>query len=39
GKYCGHNPHLLRDILKKDWNFKGFVITDFAWGIRYHIDQ
>jgi len=34
GKYCGHNPHLLRDILKKDWNFKGFVITDFAWGIR-----
>ncbi|MHA2006325.1 MAG: beta-glucosidase [Promethearchaeota archaeon] len=34
GKYCGHNPHLLRDILKKDWNFKGFVITDFFWGIR-----
>ena len=34
GKYCGHNPHLLRDILKDDWNFKGFVITDFAWGIR-----
>jgi beta-glucosidase len=34
GKYCGHNPHLLRDILKEDWNFKGFVITDFGWGIR-----
>ena len=34
GKYCGHNPHLLRDILKEDWNFKGFVITDFVWGIR-----
>ncbi|KKM93005.1 hypothetical protein LCGC14_1212730, partial [marine sediment metagenome] len=34
GKYCGHNPHLLRDILKDDWDFKGFVITDFAWGIR-----
>ena len=34
GKYCGHNPHLLRDILKKDWNFKGFVLTDFFWGIR-----
>ncbi|MFW9824847.1 MAG: glycoside hydrolase family 3 protein, partial [Candidatus Thorarchaeota archaeon] len=29
GKYCGHNPHLLREILKQDWNFKGFVITDF----------
>ncbi|MFX1489383.1 MAG: glycoside hydrolase family 3 C-terminal domain-containing protein, partial [Promethearchaeota archaeon] len=34
GKYCGHNSHLLRDILKEDWNFKGFVITDFVLGIR-----
>jgi len=34
GKYCGHNPHLLRDILKEDWNFNGFIITDFGWGIR-----
>ena len=34
GKYCGHNPHLLLDILKDDWNFKGFVITDFVRGIR-----
>lgn len=34
GKYCGHNSHLLGDILKKDWNFEGFVITDFGWGIR-----
>ena len=33
GKYCGHNPHLLREILKGDWNFKGFVITDFVRGI------
>ena len=34
GKYCGHNPHLLRDVLKEDWNFKGFVLTDFFLGIR-----
>lgn len=34
GKYCGHNPHLLRDILKNDWQFKGFVVTDFGLGIR-----
>ena len=34
GKYCGHNPHLLRDILKNDWAFDGFVITDFILGIR-----
>ena len=34
GKYCGHNEHLLRDILKDEWGFKGFVITDFIFGIR-----
>ena len=34
GIYCGHNEHLLRDILKNDWGFKGFVITDFLLGIR-----
>ena len=34
GHYCGHNTHLLRDILKKDWGFEGFVISDFVFGIR-----
>jgi len=34
GYFCGHNVHLLRDILKNDWDFKGFVITDFHLGIR-----
>ena len=34
GKYCGHNPHLLTQILKQDWGFEGFVITDFMLGIR-----
>jgi len=34
GEYCGHNSHLLREILKNDWKFEGFVITDFIWGIR-----
>ncbi|RJP95622.1 MAG: glycosyl hydrolase [Desulfobacteraceae bacterium] len=34
GAYCGHNGHLLRDILKNEWGFEGFVISDFLLGIR-----
>ncbi len=34
GHYCGHNRHLLTEILKQDWGFRGFVITDFLFGIR-----
>jgi beta-glucosidase len=34
GQWCGHNRYLLRDILKKEWGFKGFVMSDFAYGIR-----
>lgn len=33
GEYCGHNAHLLREILKGDWGFPGFVISDFVFGI------
>jgi beta-glucosidase len=38
GEYCGHNTHLLRDILKGDWKFKGFVITDAIYGIYNGVD-
>lgn len=34
GHYCGHNSHLLRGILKKEWGFEGFVVSDFVFGIR-----
>jgi len=34
GRYCGHNSHLLKDILKKEWGFEGFVVSDFVFGIR-----
>jgi beta-glucosidase len=34
GKQCGHNPHLLRDILKNEWGFRGFVMSDFMLGIK-----
>ena len=30
GVYACENKYLLTDILKKDWNFKGFVLSD--WG-------
>jgi len=30
GYYCSENKHLLNDILKKEWAFKGFVVSD--WG-------
>ena len=30
GDYACENKHLLTDIVKKDWNFKGFVLSD--WG-------
>lgn len=34
GEYCGHNSHILRGILKSEWGFKGFVVSDFILGIR-----
>ena len=34
GYYCGHNRHLLRDILKEEWGFDGFVMSDFIWGVK-----
>ena len=30
GDYCSENKHLLLDILKGEWGFKGFVVSD--WG-------
>jgi beta-glucosidase len=34
GAYCAHNSHLLRDILKGDWGFQGYVISDWVFGTR-----
>lgn len=30
GAYCSENNYLLNTVLKKEWNFKGIVISD--WG-------
>ncbi len=33
GVYCAENPFLLKDVLQKEWGFKGFVVSD--WGSTY----
>src|SRR5208337_3229738 len=33
GHYCAESDHLLGEILRKEWGFKGFVISD--WGSTY----
>lgn len=33
GEYCGQSEKLIRRILKGDWGFDGFVISDFVWGV------
>ncbi|HTO93161.1 MAG TPA: glycoside hydrolase family 3 C-terminal domain-containing protein, partial [Bacteroidota bacterium] len=30
GYWCSENPWLLTDVLKKEWGFRGFVVSD--WG-------
>ncbi|HVU24235.1 MAG TPA: glycoside hydrolase family 3 C-terminal domain-containing protein [Opitutus sp.] len=34
GEWCGQNRPLLTEILKEQWGFTGFVITDFIFGMR-----
>ena len=35
GDYACENKYLLTDVLKKDWNFKGFVVSD--WGATHSV--
>lgn len=34
GTWAGQNRHLLTAVLREDWGFTGFVMTDFIWGLR-----
>lgn len=34
GEYAGHNHYLLNQVLKEEWDFDGFVVSDFIWGLR-----
>ncbi len=34
GDWCGQNTTLLTDVLREEWGFEGFVMSDFIWGLR-----
>lgn len=34
GIHCGHHNYLLNEVLKDEWNFDGFIMSDFGWGVR-----
>jgi beta-glucosidase len=34
GTFCGDSAELLTTILREEWGFKGFVISDFIFGLR-----
>jgi beta-glucosidase len=34
GEWCGQNRVLLTDILKNEWGFAGYVLSDFMFGMR-----
>jgi beta-glucosidase len=37
GEYACENKYLLTDIVKNDWNFKGFILSD--WGGTHSIEK
>jgi len=34
GTHCGHHDYLLNEVLKKEWDFDGFIMSDFYWGVK-----
>lgn len=34
GDHCCESEHLLTTVLRKDWHFEGFALSDFVFGIR-----
>jgi beta-glucosidase len=38
GTHCGHSDYLLRKVLKEEWDFDGFVMSDFVWGVKNTVE-
>lgn len=34
GEWCGESPALLTDVLRTEWGFAGYVISDWIFGLR-----
>lgn len=35
GEWCGESAALLTDVLRDEWGFEGFVISDWIFGLRH----
>lgn len=39
GVCCGHHNYLLNEVLKGEWDFDGFVISDFFFGVKDTVES
>jgi beta-glucosidase len=39
GEWCGQNTTLLTDILRGEWGWDGFVVSDFIFGLRDAVES
>ena len=39
GEWCGQNTVLLTDILREEWGWDGFVVSDFIFGLRDAVES